>query len=476
MRITFNPQPELDVLPIERIVIPQSRDELPPVLAGLQWLWNQSELRTQIFALLTAKVMVGKKSTGRTGMELWRILVFGVVRLALDADWDRLEHIANHDRLVREILGLGALDRQTFHRRTLRDNVALLDAPLLLEINALIAKAGRELFSPKVKIEARVDSYVLETDVHFPTDFNLLWDAGRKCLDLIAHFQKRGFHFKGWRKWSHWRAQLKAAERTSSRASAGGGKNKDERVKKLTADYLEIARELAEKVRSTYAEIMAQCTQPTDLVRLESLKYFLEMLDKHIDLLDRRVLKGEIIPNSEKIYSLFEPHTQWISKGKRNVELGRRFLVTTDQNQLVLAYKVPAGMDLDESLPMTNRVLELYGQDSVASISFDKGFTASASKEAIELHVPLVVMPKRGKKTEAQAKEEKAPKYTRMRRAHSAVESAINALEHHGLDRCLDVGEEAFERYAGYGVMAYNLHLIGRRLLGTIPEEESLAA
>jgi IS5 family transposase len=476
MRRTFNPQPELDVLPIERIVIPQSRDELPPVLAGLQWLWNQSELRTQIFALLTAKVMVGKKSTGRTGMELWRILVFGVVRLALDADWDRLEHIANHDRLVREILGLGALDRQTFHRRTLRDNVALLDAPLLLEINALIAKAGRELFSPKVKIEARVDSYVLETDVHFPTDFNLLWDAGRKCLDLIAHFQKRGFHFKGWRKWSHWRTQLKAAERTSSRASAGGGKNKDERVKKLTADYLEIARELAEKVRSTHAEILAQCTQPTDLVRLESLKYFLEMLDKHIDLLDRRVLKGEIIPNSEKIYSLFEPHTQWISKGKRNVELGRRFLVTTDQNQLVLAYKVPAAMDLDESLPMTNRVLELYGQDSVASISFDKGFTASASKEAIELHVPLVVMPKRGKKTEAQAKEEKAPKYTRMRRAHSAVESAINALEHHGLDRCLDVGEEAFERYAGYGVMAYNLHLIGRRLLGTIPEEESLAA
>jgi transposase, IS5 family len=192
MRRTFNPQPELDVLPIERIVIPQSRDELPPVLAGLQWLWNQSELRTQIFALLTAKVMVGKKSTGRTGMELWRILVFGVVRLALDADWDRLEHIANHDRLVREILGLGALDRQTFHRRTLRDNVALLDAPLLLEINALIAKAGRELFSPKVKIEARVDSYVLETDVHFPTDFNLLWDAGRKCLDLIAHFQGGG--------------------------------------------------------------------------------------------------------------------------------------------------------------------------------------------------------------------------------------------------------------------------------------------
>ena len=159
-------------------------------------------MRTEIFAPLNARVLADKNSTGRPGLELWRILVLGTVRLALDADWDRLEHIANHDRLVREILGVGSLDRQLFHRRTLRDNVALLDAPLLQEINALIAKAGRSLFSPQAPVEARVDSYLLETVVHFPTDFNLLWDAGRKCLDLEASFQKRGFQLTGWRKWA----------------------------------------------------------------------------------------------------------------------------------------------------------------------------------------------------------------------------------------------------------------------------------
>ena len=74
-------------------------------------------------------------------------------------------------------------------------------------------------------------------------------------------------------------------------------------------------------------------------------------------------------------------------------------------------------------------------------------------------------MPKRGKKTEAQVEEEKAPKFRQRRRAHSAVESAINALEHHGLNRCLDLGLAGFERHVGYGVLAYNLHLIGRELL-----------
>jgi transposase, IS5 family len=52
-----------------------------------------------------------------------------------------------------------------------------------------------------------------------------------------------------------------------------------------------------------------------------------------------------------------------------------------------------------------------------------------------------------------------------LRKAHSAVESAINALEHHGLNRCLDVGLDGYTRYLGYGVLAYNLHVIGRQLL-----------
>ncbi len=87
MRHPFPAQPEFQIVPIEEIRLPlRSRDELPPILAGLQWLWRHPTLRAEILALLEAAVLVGKQATGRTGMDLWQILVLGVVRLGLNAD------------------------------------------------------------------------------------------------------------------------------------------------------------------------------------------------------------------------------------------------------------------------------------------------------------------------------------------------------------------------------------------------------
>ena len=139
---------------------------------------------------MEAKILAGKQATGRTGMDLWQILVLGVVRLGLDADWDRMEHLANDDLRVRQMLGVPATpwgeSAKVFGHQTLRDNVALLDEELLQQINARIAAAGRAVFAkkggaPGAALEVKVAPYVLETDVHFPTDLNLLWDAGHKC-------------------------------------------------------------------------------------------------------------------------------------------------------------------------------------------------------------------------------------------------------------------------------------------------------
>jgi hypothetical protein len=84
--------------------------------------------------------LAGKEVTGRTGTDLWQILVLGVVRLGLDADWDRLEHIANYDSPVRQMLGVPATpwgaEARVFGHQTLRDNAALLDDELLGQINA----------------------------------------------------------------------------------------------------------------------------------------------------------------------------------------------------------------------------------------------------------------------------------------------------------------------------------------------------
>ena len=475
MRHAFQSQPDLQLTPIEKIRLPlQSRDELPPILAGLQWLWMHPTLKAEVFALLEAKILAGKQATGRTGMDLWQILGLGVVRLGLDADWDRLEHIANYDTLVRQMLGVPATpwgeDAKVFGHQTLRDNVALLDDELLQQINTRIAAAGREVFAnrggaPLAALEVKVDTYVLETDVHFPTDLNLLWDAGRKCVDLIVKYRDQfGYALPGWRKAKAWRRQLKACERITSQIVYRGGPNKEARVKRAVRDYLAVGHELSAKVNTS---LLGLCDQPVEAAHWEALEYFHRMLDKHLDLVERRLLNEETIPAHEKVFSLFEPHTEWIQKGKQrpNVELGHRLLIATDQHQLIQDYAVAVGAaDVDQSVPVADRLLGRYGAGAIASLSFDKGFTRAEDRELLSLYVPEVVMPKRGKKNAAETECEQEKIFVALRKQHSAVESEINSLEHHGLNRCLDVGLKGYLRYAGLGVMSYNLHVIGREL------------
>lgn len=188
MRQRFNRQPDLQITPIEKIVLPlKSRDELPPILATLQWIWMHPTLKAQILALLEVRVLGEKKATGRTGMDLWQILVLGVVRLGLDADWDRMEHLANYDLLLRQMLGVcpdpWGTNAHRFVHQTLRDNAALLDEGLLKQINVLVAAAGRQVFVSQpsagpAPLQIKVDTYVLETDVHFPTDLGANWKIG----------------------------------------------------------------------------------------------------------------------------------------------------------------------------------------------------------------------------------------------------------------------------------------------------------
>lgn len=227
MRQFFDSRPDLTLTPIEKILLPlDSRDELPPILAGLQWIWMHPTLKPEVLRLLQQKVLANKQPTGRPGMDLWQILVLGVVRLGLDANYDRLEDMANHHTLLRQMLGLPQNSwgnpAKVFHHQTLRDNVCLVDAPLLKQINGLVAAAGRAVFhsgsGPLAPLAIKVDTYVLETDVHFPTDLNLLLDAGRKCLDLIKKYRDQyGYELPGWRKLDDWRARFKATERVAAR-------------------------------------------------------------------------------------------------------------------------------------------------------------------------------------------------------------------------------------------------------------------
>ena len=230
---------------------------------------------------------------------------------------------------------------------------------------------------------------------------------------------------------------------------------------------MQTSDEFEEKFYDTLRALPAPA-DAVELLRREPLDYFHTLMIKQLDLVERRLVQGQTIPHEEKIFSLFEPHTELIKKGKLfpPIEFGHKLLLTTDQYELILDYRVmDQPNDADEAIPLADRLWERYGPASVASLSFDKGFTREEDRQLLGLYIPEVIMPKRGKRNAEEAARETQRRFVALRHQHHAIESDINCLEHHGLNRCLDKGLDGFKRYVGLGVLAYNLHKIGARLL-----------
>ncbi len=187
-----------------------------------------------------------------------------------------------------------------------------------------------------------------------------------------------------------------------------------------------------------------------------------------MDQIERRLLKGEAIPAGEKVYSIFEPHTEWITKGKQHkkVELGHLLLITTDQYQFIVDYKIMEGeKDASQVNPLIERLAKKYTGTTISSLSFDKGFWSKDNFEALQkTEIADVVLPKKGRHTNTDKEREGSETFKKLRNQHSAIESNINMLEHHGLNRCMDKGLHGFKRCVGLSVLAYNLHVLGNRL------------
>src|SRR3989339_901765 len=418
MRKRFEQQHKLGIIPISEVQLPiKSRDELPPILRALQYIYVIPELNEEVFRILEERVQKGKKKTGRYGMDLWHILVLSAVRLGLDANYDRLEDFANHHKLIRQILGVETAfgEGKRYSMQSIKDNVSLLDEETINKINEVVVRAGHKLVKKKDEgLRIKADTYVLESNVHFPTDLNLLWDAARKGLDVIEEAIREGLlEGKGWRKGKYWRRELKKMMRISTKALFGGGRNKEEAAKDRVKRYLGLARGLSEKIEASmlaiYERVLSINQVEVYAVKIESMEYFHGMLNKHRDLVERRVIRGEQIPVGEKVYSLFEPHTEWLYKGKSNkrVELGHNILVASDQWGFIVDHQVVEKQaDVSLAISLADRLLSRYGEGTLKSISFDKGFYKKENKELLSLYIPEVIMPKTCPRENGEGQEE----------------------------------------------------------------------
>ena len=166
----------------------RSRDEIPELLMGLQSIYCNRRVRDRVFEILLDIVPEDVDSNnGRSGMDLWKILVLGTLRLSCNWDYDKLMDIANNHRTLRLMLGHNALDYDSrYALQTLKDNISLFTPEVLDKINQIVVKYGHEVIGKKAgeNLRASCDSFVVETDVHYPTDINLLFDAMRKTILL----------------------------------------------------------------------------------------------------------------------------------------------------------------------------------------------------------------------------------------------------------------------------------------------------
>lgn len=470
MRKRFEQQLEIGIKPIsDTPVLLKSRDDIPALVLALLTIYKTPEYNSQVFNILENFIIKGKKATGRKGLNLWQIFVLSQYRLALGLDYDRLHYMTHSDSTLRQLLGIeteSGIERRDISYQRILDNIHLLDDGTLKKINDVIVDFGHNKVLKKkglVALFAKTDSFVVESNVHFPTDYNLLWDASRKVLDITNWFVNKYPSVEGWRKSKDWYSSLKSLSREVGQSSSSGGKGKAERIIQVTQQYVTKATALSDKISKTKDDL--PINEQIDLVKILELEHFITLLNKHVDLVERRLIKGEKIPHEEKIFSLFEEYTEWITKGKSrpSVELGKKLSITTDQFGLIIDYHIMENeSDSEIVLSTADRVLSKY---DILGWSFDKGYWHKDNKWILSTRVPKVIMPKKGKLNKQEDEEEHAKEFKKLRNKHSAIESNINELEHSGLDRCPDRGFHGFKRYIGMGVVAHNLQRIGKELL-----------
>lgn len=321
MRTIKKLQLELGETAIENIKFnPKSRDDIPALLIGLQHIYSDPVTREELFSLLEEKFSpeVNLK-VGRPGMDIWRVVVLGVLKQGLGCDFDRLCSLANSYKELRQMLGHSDYEEQyLYDMRRIVDNVSLLTPELLNEI-------GR-------------------------------------------------------------------------------------------------------------------------------INYYKAHAVRQIDQVRRRIIHGEVIPQEEKVFSVFEPHTRWIVKGKAGVpvELGVPVCIVEDQYQFILNHRVMwEQSDVDVCVPFIEETKRMYPE--FEACSFDQGFHSPKNRKSLDEILEGNYLPKKGKLGKKDKQRQGAEEFKEARKQHPAVESAINGLNHKGCDKVrvhgkLTKGDVEFKR------------------------------
>jgi len=334
MRKSYSTQLQLDCIAISDVQLNLNcRDEIIPILRGLQEVYKQPKLRQEILQLIASDVNANSRDdVGREGFDYWQILVMTIVRHGCNLNYDKLQDLCEQHRSLRHLLGIGDWDDKTsFHWRRIHDNITLVKPATIEIISHLIVACGHKLVPLAVE-KMRADSFVVETNIHYPTESNLMADGLRKVIPVmqgLAH----SLGLSGWQQSDYLLSQINSLNRTINRIASRKGKNNKKKLKKEYKKLLRIAKNVVQRIDEQAVFIIGK-TMAGDPARLAyaSVLLYVRRLRRVMSTAHRRIILGETVPNSEKIFSIYEPHTQLYRRGKagQDVQFGRLLLVYED--------------------------------------------------------------------------------------------------------------------------------------------------
>lgn len=340
------------------------------------------------------------------------------------------------------------------------------------EMNRLLGRYAidRELISGT---SLRADTTSSETNIHYPTDSSLLWDCYRVTSRAISRVREYDANAVGPGRLQDRRVKRVMLRITRQANNKEGNRQKLQRPDRALLAHVSRILDWSRQVRSKVGEGLEE--QAYDLQvgliltgLVKEMEHYDRLIERVIDQTSRRIVDGVKVPNAEKLFSIFEPHTELLIRGKvaKPIEFGHMVLLQQTEEKFITGYDVFERRPSDESL--VNSILQshqrTFGQ-LPESFTADKGFYQSMPKlRELESIIPHVSIAKKGMRTGEERDREHHPIFRELQRFRAGIEGTISALKRaFKMCRCLYRSFRTYCSSVGAHVFAHNLIVLARR-------------
>jgi len=438
--------------------------DMDPVLAKVDDYLEDDELFELIRADFSRRWM-NTLLTGRNSTPVEVVLRMLVVKRLYQYSYRETERVVSDSLTLRQFCRV-YLNSVPDEKTLMRWN-NLLRGETLEKFNARVAELAVEHKVTKGK-KLRTDGTVVESNIHPPSDSRQLADSVRVLERTVQRARRLSQAIRESVRKTGKRLTQKARE--LARAIGENARKRTEAAKEagqqLYRRLVEQTGQVVKQARQTLTHLR-QVSGKTAERLAHTLENFIPLAEQVMDQTERRVFRNEQVPAQEKIVSIFEPHADIICRGKETkpVEYGHKIWLDEVDGGIVSHYRILDGNPPDERQwkPSLQAHRELFHHPP-RQASADRGvYSPDNEQTARDMGVKHVILPKPGYKSQQRKTHERCKWFVAGRKWHAGVEGRISVLKRaHGLERCLDHGQDGFQRWVGWGIIAGNLAVMGR--------------